>query len=82
MTGEVALCPLRDTLTAPGDQYILGQTGVGINDLEVGELNSTLGELFDEIVQFTVWLLSVSVPITIAVGFELPQWAAVVTHLR
>jgi hypothetical protein len=45
-------------------------------------LNSTLGELFDEIVQFTVWLLSVSVPITIAVGFELPQWAAVVTHLR
>lgn len=54
MTGEVALCPLGNTLTAPCDQYILREAGVGVNDFDVGELNTTLGEFFDKVVQFTI----------------------------
>lgn len=55
MTREIALGALWNTFTAPSDQYILRETGVGVNNLDVGELYATLGEFLDQIIQFTVY---------------------------
>ena len=54
MTGEVALGPLRHTLSTPSNQNVLGQTRVGILDLEKAELDLALRELVNQIGQFTV----------------------------
>lgn len=55
VTGEVALGPLRDTTTAPGDEDVLGQTTVGVFDLQESELNATLVEIFDEVGNLTIY---------------------------
>lgn len=49
---EVALGPLRNSLTTPSDQHILGQTGVWVGDLDIGELDPTFGEFIDKVGQF------------------------------
>jgi hypothetical protein len=49
MAGEVAFGPLRNTATAPGDEHVLGETAVGILDLDEGELDTALAEVFDEL---------------------------------
>lgn len=54
MAGEVALGPLRHTLSTPSNQNVLGQARVGILDLEKAELNLALREFVNEIGQFTV----------------------------
>ena len=49
MAREVALGPLGDTASAPGDEHVLGQTGVGVLDLDIGELDSTLVEVLNKV---------------------------------
>lgn len=60
MARKVTLCPLRNTFTAPGDEDILGEASVRVFDLDVGELYSSFRELLDEIFQFALCTLGVS----------------------
>lgn len=54
MAGKVTFGPFRDTFTAPPNEDVLGQARVGIYHLYIGKLNSSLRELFNEILQFTI----------------------------
>lgn len=56
MASEVAFGSFGHTLTTPGDQSILGETGVRVFDLDVGELNSAVGKLVNKVYQFTLCL--------------------------
>lgn len=53
--GEVALGALRDTASAPGDEGVLGQTRVGVLDLDEGELDTALAEIFDQFFELALW---------------------------
>ena len=57
---EVALCPLGNALTAPRDEYRLGQTGVGVLQLGKGELDATVREVFEELMKLALCRLGVS----------------------
>ena len=54
MTCEVTLCPFRDTLPTPCNQHILRKTSIGVRHFDIGELHSTFGEFFNQIIQFTI----------------------------
>ena len=45
---KVALCPLGNSATAPGNKNVLGEPGIGILDLDKGELNASLVEVVDQ----------------------------------
>jgi len=46
---EVALCPLGNALTTPGDQDALGEARVGVLQLGKGELDATVREVFEKL---------------------------------
>lgn len=54
VAGKVTLCPFRNTFTAPGDEDILGETGVRVSDLDIGELYSSFREFVDQVYQFAL----------------------------
>jgi hypothetical protein len=54
VAGEVALGPLRHALAAPANKHILGQAGVGVLDLDKGELDLSVGEVLDHVDQLTL----------------------------
>lgn len=60
MAGEIALGPLRHTLSTPCDEHILGQAGVRVQHLDVGELDFALGELVNQIEELTLFTPLVS----------------------
>lgn len=55
MAHEVSLCTLGYTTSAPGDQDVLRESGVGVLDLDVGELDATLVEVLDQVGQLTLY---------------------------
>jgi hypothetical protein len=57
---EVALCPLGNALTTPRDQDGLGEARVGILQLGKGELDATVREVFEELMQLALCRLGVS----------------------
>lgn len=56
VAGKVALGPLWNTTTAPGDEHVLGETAVGVLDLDKGELDTTLAEVFDELGKLAIYI--------------------------
>lgn len=54
---EVPLGALGHATTAPGNQDILGQPRVGVLDLDVGELDTTLAEILNQVVELALWKL-------------------------
>jgi hypothetical protein len=57
---EVALCSLRNTLTTPRDQNRLGKARVGVLQLGKGELDATVREVFEKLMQLALCRLGVS----------------------
>lgn len=51
VTGEITFGPFGNTLTTPCDEYIFGQSGVGILHFDIGKLYPAFGELLDQILQ-------------------------------
>lgn len=49
VTGEVAFCPFRNSLSAPPDENILRKARVWILDFDKGKLYFTLRKFVDEI---------------------------------
>lgn len=47
VAGEVALRSLGNTASTPSNEDILGQSSVGVFDLDEGELDAALTEVFD-----------------------------------
>jgi hypothetical protein len=54
VAGEITLCSFWHTFSTPSNEDVLGETGVGVRHLYIGELHSSFGEFLDEIGQFTL----------------------------
>lgn len=51
---EVALCAFGDTSSAPADQNELGKTRIGVLDLDKGELDAALVEVFNQLSEVAI----------------------------
>lgn len=51
---EVALCAFGDTSSAPADEDKLGKARIGVLDLDKGELDSTLVEVFNQLSEVAI----------------------------
>lgn len=60
VAGEVALCALGYATTAPGDEDMLGQTSVGVPDLDEAKLDAALAEVFEEFAELALCKFVVS----------------------
>ena len=58
VTSEIALCTLWDTFATPTNEDRFGQRCIWIFDLGKRELNSTVGKLFYQVNQFTLFDMS------------------------
>ena len=55
MACEVALGPLWNSLAAPSNEDILGQSGIWVFDFEIGKLDPSVGEFVDQVNQLALW---------------------------
>jgi hypothetical protein len=55
VAGEIPLCSFWHTFSTPSNEDILGETGVGVRHLNIGELHSSFREFLDQIGQFTLY---------------------------
>lgn len=60
VAGEVAFCSFGDTTPAPRDQDALGESRIGVLDLDEGELDPAFVEVFYQLVQLAICNWSVS----------------------
>lgn len=51
---EVALCPFRDTSSTPANENKLGKARIGVLDLDKGELDSALVEVFNQLSEVAI----------------------------
>ena len=54
VAGEVALCALWHTLTAPGEENMLGKRSVRVLDFNESKLNAAFAKVFNEIGEFAL----------------------------
>ena len=54
MACEIALGPLRDTSTTPGNQDILWECGIRVLDFDKGKLDAALVEILDQVEKITL----------------------------
>jgi hypothetical protein len=55
VAGEVSLCALGDTSSTPADKNKLGETRIGVLDLDKGELDSALAEVLNQLGELAIW---------------------------
>lgn len=55
MACEVSLGAFRYAATAPGDEDIFGEAGVGVFHLDEGILDTAFAEVLDQVGQFSIW---------------------------